>query len=95
MTFDFLHESKAVKHTHTAAGTAEEVDGGFDYGAEIAILPHTANTFVGTTKLLAENNGIGTPAGTILRIRLQKDQNTLWVDTSTSGIVSVFQTEVR
>jgi hypothetical protein len=85
-----LSINKAVKHTHSAAGTAEQVDAaGAPAWSNQALLRIWGDNavYVGGTKAEAETNSMGTPANVPMIVKLRGTG--LWVDTASSGIVYV------
>ena len=82
------NESKAVKHTHAAKGTAEEIEGDapFDAGATIRIWSAIGVDpfFVGSSKAAAESNRLG---GVLeLGIKIIESKTTFWFDGATGGV---------
>jgi hypothetical protein len=90
-----LSINRAVKHTHTAAGTAEAVDASgapvWSVNAVLRVWGDNA-LWVGGSKAEAEANGMGTPANVPILVRLRSTG--LWVDTASSGIIYVNELDV-
>jgi hypothetical protein len=84
---------KSIKHTHTTAGTAQEVSARFDKGAILRVVGMGSVVYVGVSKAEAEINAIGSPSNFPMYIKLPGNANTIWVDAASSGVVLIHQIE--
>jgi len=88
---DLNYTIRGLSHTHTTAGTAEEISCGLDDGAIVELFSKTAACFVGGTKLEAEAHKAGTPEGVPLEVQLKKNTSTFWLDGGTSDTITITQ----
>ncbi len=86
-------EAKSKKHTHTAAGTGEEIEGdtAFDAGAWLEIVGQDTWVAVGTTAAQAQGGDNKYPAGVPFKLKLGPTATTFYLDAATGGEVSIHQ----
>ena len=84
---------KSKKHTHTAAGSAEEIAGdtAFDTNAAVEIVGQDTWVAVGDDAAQAQGGDVKYPAGVPFRVKLGTDATTFYLDAATGGEVSIHQ----
>lgn len=84
---------QSVSHSHTAAGSAEEISGdtAFTAGALVEVVGVDTWVAVGDDAAQAQGGDVKYPAGVPFRVRLADAAATFYLDAATGGEVSVHQ----
>ena len=88
-----LSDCRGQLHTHTSAGTAQQLSG-FTAGAFLRVVSHAVIAYLGSTKIEAEGHAIAIPALTETILKLGAGQTSLWVDLGTAALLSVSECKI-